>query len=1419
MPNSSNNNSYLILYLVIILVLLYAITFMSSYTCNVSVQPTETFKQKENFSNYYEDDDYDEENEENEEYDNSEYYPNGIPAYPYEDFGNSDQYRENFESQPTSDLTILAIGSQNNIYKQIIKNNAGTLSTSQPFTSNGRLYDICVLNDGSLVGIGLNNIFFTNATSDVSAPWVSVNPALGKTYNYITQKRDGTFLATGTDNNLYSLATLQSQPVSVVPYKIGKVVELQNGDILYIGGDNLNSLCKMNSNFDMSSFMTIDATAGITYVQQAVDSSIVVIMKGGTIGRKNLADISNNYMMWTDTGVCCFSAFAILQSYGPGTMAAPPLTSNDFTLVAAGNGYQVFVQDIIGGAWNENSTEIQGSQSVIDIAVTPSGGLLGIGAGSGTENFLYMKQTLTSPWVKTQLVGSWNAVSVANDGHTLILVGQDTNIYMADLNILTNPAILVDNGHYVLKMIQLQNGQFLAVGTDTNLYIGNGTFVPYNISWSQVSTNQCCAKSIAQAPNGSILILDTNGNVQTAPSVGAPWTITKACCFLSIAAMPMPPQTIKGYNRKGAFIDDNSRTMPNFIGNYNTLPGCISAAQGKGYNTVGYQYMTQCFAGNDSPYDRNGFQTNKSLSTSAYPGAWTNIVYKTNSELTQLSEPAEGEAYVYGACQFGGNGIKMSVGQYATLEGATEIRSIKLGKNTKVILYPQANFQGTSAVFYGYSDFINKDNSCFDFTFSSVKIEKYPDAMPKNSVNLTNAQLVNLWKQAGCNAESSLINDPKAVVAWKGGKYTTTAEVISDMKQWATLDDPLHKRGCYTAAPQPDVPSEGEVVLFEACDFGGKYKKYGMGNVSYVGNDFNDITSSIKIGPYTSVTIYENSNYGGRQASWKNDSASVSTISCLIANNFNDMLSSLKVTSSTAQVNFNLNLQASPVTVLGPWNTAPWKISTFADQSAQWIWWNKWNGAFPNGSAPIDPKPVRFQLLVPISGNRDIPVIVHVIADNAPQGANFVKVNGKLVGQIIDSGWATPNYTQIQTSLAPGNNLIEFDVQNTGGGAGLLASVINTNTFEVVANSGTGQWAWVDPSIIVSAIMTEEVGSEFTIHDEAAKGKNVTFKNLNEMPPMMVGGTFRLSVNLTSVPPYIKGQQYKTGDTNQFYLSIEKIDPNCQVQDGGKCMNVYVDNKKCANATLSNVSRANAYRIVLVSKAYVLDPDIPFGKNVDFTLVKVGEKLYLKNIQTGYMPKLFVNDYKQQLYGYMDTSYLSNINSLKSNQNKLCGVNATVETPSEEGSAGGVGNILGKAMGGLFGKSEQAGPATNQKFVNCSTNADGSMYMMTTTNLVESNPIKFILNKDGSVSIRLQQFNSYGNIDKTFSLVFCNFNVNTYAFIEKLTNPLGTFLINMVCFDPDDKRQLPNNTLNFSVEISKYPDSYLKEKNIYNLNS
>lgn len=1421
MPNSSNSNSYLILYLIIILVLIYAITFMSGYTCNISTQPTEPFKSKEKFSNYDEDEDY------NEDYDNSEYYPNGVPVYPYEDFKSTYDQIENFES---TNGQIFVLGNANmgpwgatnfaDQTAQWIWYVAGAQNTApQDQSPVNFILNFNVPNAvGAIVHVIADNaqgpsgnklwLNGVNVGTILDGGW-----ALNSNYTQVPVN-----LVQGNNTLVFSVINYAVGPAGLLVSVVGP-----NGVIINSNGNNIN-------NWSFASHLAIGANYSNPQVN--VDHPGNDMWDSGGVSpeqcaAKCAAESACGAFVTDASGTSCWlkgtltsptpNTNRITYTYNrpaPGTMASPPVTTNDFTLIGVGTDNQIYIEDVIGGVWNADTAFVQNSGYVSDVCVTPSGGLLGV----GLDNNVWSKPTLNSVWARlTALDGVWIAVTVLNDGHTLLLIGKNWSLYTYDLNAPSVAPVTVYEpvGYAFLKIIQMQNGQFFGVGADNKLYIGSG--LVNNITWVPSPAVNARGKSVSQAPDGTLVLVGTDGKIYTSPTAtGTDWPpagpSSGVCCFIAIAIMQIPPQIINNYERRGAFNDNSVRTIPNYLGTFNTLPECINAAQAQGYNTVGYQDTNQCFAGNNSAYDSLGFQTNNTLSIAAYPGAWTNMVYKTSSELVTSADPVQGEIFLYQACQFGGSGSKMTIGQYPNLNDSILVRSIKLGPLTKATLYSLPNFQGTSSQFLGNSDAVNKDSACIDFTFSSAKVEKWPNAMPVNPADLTDNQLAWMWTNAGCKA-GSLGYKPAALTYWRSLK--TIADVTADMKAWATDNDPVHKEGCYTLAPQPDVPAEGEVVLFESCNYAvsGKYKKFGMGNVAFVGTDFNDITNSIKVGPYTSLTIYEGINFGGKSLSWKNDADSVLTTSCLTGNNFSNMLSSLKVTSSTAQVNYSLDIRSNPVSIAGPWNTAPWGMTKFVDQNAQWIWYTK-NAA---QNAPVDTKPVRFQLIVPISGNRDVPVVIHVIADNAPQGANFVKVNGQLVGQITEGGWVTPNYTQIQTALAPGSNLVEFDVQNTGGPAGLLVSIINSDTFEVVADSGTGQWGWVDPSKVISAILSEEIGSEFVIHDEAQKGKVVSFKNLGEISQMMVGGTFRLSMNLTSVPPYIKGQQYKNGDTNKFYLSIEKIDPNCQIQDNGKCMNIYVDNNKCANATLSNVSRSNAYRLVIVSAAYVLDASIPFGKNVDFTLVKVGEKVYLKNVQTGYMPKLFLNDYKQQLYGYMDTNYLSNINSLKSNQNKLCGSNvaAPAETENEVKSSG----IFGKAVSGIFGTNEQNGPRADQKFVNCTTNADGSMYMMTTTNLVESNPVKFVINKDGTISIRLQQYNSYGNIEKTYSLISCNFNVNTYAFIEKLTNPLGTFLVNMACFDPDDNRQLPKNTLNFSVEMSKYPDSYLKDKNIYNLNT
>ena len=66
------------------------------------------------------------------------------------------------------------------------------------------------------------------------------------------------------------------------------------------------------------------------------------------------------------------------------------------------------------------------------------------------------------------------------------------------------------------------------------------------------------------------------------------------------------------------------------------------------------------FAGTD-PRDGKFFVAKKGVFNK------TPKLYKTNAEMVSTSDPMEGEVFIYQACQFGGSGSKMTVGQYPNL--------------------------------------------------------------------------------------------------------------------------------------------------------------------------------------------------------------------------------------------------------------------------------------------------------------------------------------------------------------------------------------------------------------------------------------------------------------------------------------------------------------------------------------------------------------------------------------------------------------------------------------------------------------------------------------------------------------------------------------------------------------------------------
>lgn len=303
----------------------------------------------------------------------------------------------------------------------------------------------------------------------------------------------------------------------------------------------------------------------------------------------------------------------------------------------------------------------------------------------------------------------------------------------------------------------------------------------------------------------------------------------------------------------------------------------------------------------------------------------------------------------------------------------------------------------------------------------------------------------------------------------------------------------------------------------------------------------------------------------------------------------------------------------------------------------------------------------------------------------------------------------------------------------------------------------------------------------------------MAIKNMVDVNNLMIGGIFKLRVNLPMMPPYIKGKNFNTEtgiNPNYFYLSVEKLDNNCSIKNpNGTCRNVYADDKKCSVKALTAYTQNNSYRLVLISSQYALDPSIPFGKNTDFTLVQVGSQLYLKNIQTGYLPSLYSNDSNILIYGDMLVNSNSNVNNVEQQvTNNLCGQ----ETPQIKNSG--------------------------SKNVRCNIEQDPGIYLMTSNNIGESSPIRVNTNNDNTISFNLLSFNKYGYPTKVYALTFCNFNVKTYSYIEKITNTLGTFLVNMVCFsDVQDLKAASKNQLKFTVELINFPPNFVKDNSIFTI--
>jgi hypothetical protein len=308
-------------------------------------------------------------------------------------------------------------------------------------------------------------------------------------------------------------------------------------------------------------------------------------------------------------------------------------------------------------------------------------------------------------------------------------------------------------------------------------------------------------------------------------------------------------------------------------------------------------------------------------------------------------------------------------------------------------------------------------------------------------------------------------------------------------------------------------------------------------------------------------------------------------------------------------------------------------------------------------------------------------------------------------------------------------------------------------------------------------VLSENVFREQKILFDINKINNIlNIKTNDDINLLLVNGSFRLRVNLPFINPQINGLNGKNNvfsenngiSSNYFYLGILKLDSNCKVCPiiESECFNKYVDNKDCTNKILiKNIN--NSDRLVLIPAIYALDNKLPFN-NINFTIINQNGFLYLKNIDTGYLPKLYLIDDSPLINAVIINDNNSNISKI------IGGINNTVCNQAQQS----INLNL---------------PTIN---ISCLIKQNTN-YLLTTNDINNSSPISINIKNDSTINININKYDLNGNLNNKLVLSTCKNNVDKCEYMEKYTiQNFGPLYLNMVCLD-----DLNSSNLNFTVEL------------------
>ena len=270
-------------------------------------------------------------------------------------------------------------------------------------------------------------------------------------------------------------------------------------------------------------------------------------------------------------------------------------------------------------------------------------------------------------------------------------------------------------------------------------------------------------------------------------------------------------------------------------------PGCQCLA----YIDENYRGAYRVFTG-DVPYVGNDFND------------------KISSLQVQLITPDNTyPAMVYKDANYGGATQQLKVGDYSTVGsmsvGNDQISSIKVLPGYRLIGYVDINFQGPFCVWEGNVAYVGDQ---FNDKISSIRVVQS---------NEQNQVVATAYVDTNCSGDAQ---------QFFLGDYPDLTKLNLNDKISSIRINPGY-----------------QIIAYFDINYGGPFHVW-EGNVAYVGNQFNDKISSLKIfkGAPNQVlaTAYVDMNYGGPFCVWEGDVG-------YVGNQFNDKISSLRVVKASEQ--------------------------------------------------------------------------------------------------------------------------------------------------------------------------------------------------------------------------------------------------------------------------------------------------------------------------------------------------------------------------------------------------------------------------------------------------------------------------------------------------------------------------------------